>query len=390
MNEINEHDASSPALVSVSRDEVARWVASFLYRKLRLVVPLLAVIAGASGWAFDQLVEHGCNRRVDAEISKILSIHEQARQELGAVKSKNDELTQSLATITTKYNTEVGRMREVAARVEEAEKKALEASRQIDAAKTLLAQAQELKKQITASMEVVNLMKKDLERNEEYKDLKLDVDKIVASLKRDVAFQKQLTAGVDAKIGEVEDGLLNLGRSLEVEQGKRLEPLEESVARLQSLPGIQGVPYHALPNGSDNCADIHSALEEKRERGKVHYDQSGLVQFWRLSSSVSHNGETPRCHARFQGWLPERAFAGSLPKDHLPAQLELPGNLSAEDVWLRDQPEPSARPMAEFSSGTIFFTTGQRKNGWVEVMFDGWVPLEIRPSGRKLVEPIEG
>lgn len=351
------------------------------------LVPLL--IAGA-GLGLNQVVESTVDRVLQADKENLDGFKQQLKTEIAeairkqgemhavreALEKQASEFRTTCADAKLRVDAGLRQLQTLEAGLKELQELKTSSEQSHAQSLALLKQAEELKQTLGAAKKIA--------------DLSGDVSKIIGALKQDPDFQDSLTHELETKMSAIQAQVKEVQARVSGEMTNRLLDLSKQVAQQQISSGTQGVPYCALRNGVDNYATIHAAMTADWETGKVHFDETGKVQFYRLSSSVAHNGRTPRCHAMFQGWLPESSFSagGPPPGGGVKLQRTLLANIPEEQRSLRDDAASDARVMAIFNSGTVFFATGEQRDGWIEVTFDGWVPLSFDKSNKLLVAPV--
>jgi len=345
LHSTNDKETSVPPAKTI-RDEVKK----YLWRSLLLVVPLLGGMAAGASYFFnmvtDMKAESEAVKRVEKKLLqieektvKLESTLEQALKTYVEAKTRAEDIEKMFQDMKTMHREMAGQDKDLKDRM------------------VRLKEADEALKAASLVVENTNKMAESLKTTAAFTQSQGKQEEIARALLGDRSFLDKVIAGLQPHLPT-------------------------------PVTGPSGTGYRAEYDGKDGVT-FHSAPNQKSEAGVVYRTGWEGPQFTRLSTSVYWNGGTPRCHVRFQGWLPERAFDKALlPAPGRSTQVETAQNAADEARTLHHQAAANSPMLAVFLPGVPVFTTGQRQAGWIEVTFDGWIAIETDKSGRRLVAPI--
>jgi len=352
----------------VDSAEVSKAVNAYLFRKVRLLLALLSALAAGGVWLVQTAIDWKAAKIAQDEIGKIEdkinNTYALGQQHIGGFKKELENIEKASSKIGD-FESKLKSLTEAAP-----------IAAQLKATVTELKKAQE-------SATAIDVIRKKLEAAKDISSTERNVDEIATVL----AKKPEFMAGFVAPLHDAEMQMkANVAKISELQT--RIASLEGELVKLSKFEGGGGIPYRVLGNTKDMQVEIHTGPIGNHDTGQIHFDPaSQKAQFYRLSSAVIHDQRTPRCLARFRGWLPEKSFLeeGGAGKN-IQAQLEIVEGTAVLDRKLRETPSAESRELAEFECGTVFFSTGQRKDDWVEVTCDGWVSLiYFKDSGREPV-----
>lgn len=354
---------------SVCPSELTQAINSYLIRKVKLLFALISAITAGGVWLVQTLVDWKAEKVAQKEIEtfklvmltkvkdaedKITKTNEEGQRQIGKVEKQLEDLEEvakKVGDIEAKHQTLV----ELAPLVAQIK----EAASEVEGVSKSAAEIEAIRKKLVAAKDISSS-----ERN-------------VSAIADLLANKPEFKAIFDTRMQNIE--LLVKGQTDHLaELQKRLAAVDSALEKLSAMDLAAGIPYRVLGNTKDKQVEIHTGPIGNHDTGQIHYDPSSpKAQFYRLSSAVIHDQRTPRCLARFKGWLPERAFpdAGKSAENSLRSQVEILKDTPLMDRKLRESASGDSRELAEFEGGTVFFTTGQSKDGWLEVTCDGWVSL---------------